>query len=761
MASGGAATYQFGAFRLDPAERLLLREGQPVPLTPKAFDLLVYLVERHGRLVEKRALLTALWPDAIVEEANLASNVSALRKVLDEGRSEDSLIQTVPTKGYRFVAPVTRQLAPQDRLEVPAQSPAIAQDAGGTPARRVVSLRRTLWIAVGLGLLVATAVVGYRVGRLRPPALGSPSATSEARPRLLPVTSLTGWQDWPSLSPDGNQVAFEWAGDQDENPDIYVTLVGAPNVRRLTTDPAMDYAPSWSPDGREIAFLRLENGISRVHLMSALGGPDRVVNDFPAYGKITWSPDGRHIVAGRVAGNAPGRGIYLVPASGGEPRAIAPVAPPAEAHAPAFSPDGRRLAYARCDLIHTQAPPHDFPARTEQHSGGCIVMVVDVNEEYAVQGPPRRLTRAPMAPMGTLAWSRDGRSVVFWGVAAPADSPSNASDDDMDHLWRVAADGSGKTERLEIAGLNARRPTTTAARDRLVFSRSEQDLDIFRFTLGRAPQRVVTSAFEDGHASFSPDGRSIAFSSNRTGTLEIWVAQADGSAPRQLTHDPTRYQASPSWSPDGKTIAFDAGEVGNHQHIWTIPVEGGAPRRLTSEAGQQSVPTWSHDGRWVYYAAGEGLRRDVWRIEAAGGPAQRISWHGSGVVAYESADGQHVVYRRGGPDTPLVETTIGGDDEKILVGCVGSYFGFSVVGDKIYYEPCRQHDASESASVTMGVGVVRVLDRRTARDRVWGVVPNAKRVQLWNPAISPDGTSLLFDRWVSLRANLWLLENFR
>jgi eukaryotic-like serine/threonine-protein kinase len=98
--------FEFGPFRLDPSERLCLRNGQPVSLTPKAFDLLVRLVERHGHLVEKQALIHAVWPDSVVEEANLAYTVSALRKVLDDGEDGASVIQTVPTRGYRFVAPV-------------------------------------------------------------------------------------------------------------------------------------------------------------------------------------------------------------------------------------------------------------------------------------------------------------------------------------------------------------------------------------------------------------------------------------------------------------------------------------------------------------------------------------------------------------------------------------------------------------------------------------------------------------------------------
>ncbi len=128
--AGGDPIYEFGAFRLDPAERLLLRAGIVVPLTPKSFDLLVYLVERHGRLVEKQALLAALWPDAIVEEANLASNVSALRKVLDNGSSGESLIQTVPTKGYRFVGALEGAHLTAAVTTEPSQRTSLGADAG-------------------------------------------------------------------------------------------------------------------------------------------------------------------------------------------------------------------------------------------------------------------------------------------------------------------------------------------------------------------------------------------------------------------------------------------------------------------------------------------------------------------------------------------------------------------------------------------------------------------------------------------------------
>ena len=99
--------YQFGSHRLDPAKRVLLLEGKPLPLTAKVFDTLLVLVERRGQVVEKDELMKLLWPDSFVEEANLSQNVSILRKVLGESPNDHRYIVTVPGRGYRFVARVT------------------------------------------------------------------------------------------------------------------------------------------------------------------------------------------------------------------------------------------------------------------------------------------------------------------------------------------------------------------------------------------------------------------------------------------------------------------------------------------------------------------------------------------------------------------------------------------------------------------------------------------------------------------------------
>jgi DNA-binding winged helix-turn-helix (wHTH) protein len=136
------AVYEFGLFDLDPAERLLLREGLPLTLPPKTFDLLVYFVEHPNRLLGKSELMGALWPDSFVEEANLSYQVSLLRRTLDSVPPGGPLIQTVPKIGYRFIANVTQPTRADARVHAPEWDPAPARTH--QPAGRLV----TLWQAM-------------------------------------------------------------------------------------------------------------------------------------------------------------------------------------------------------------------------------------------------------------------------------------------------------------------------------------------------------------------------------------------------------------------------------------------------------------------------------------------------------------------------------------------------------------------------------------------------------------------------------------
>ena len=275
-------------------------------LTPKAFDLLIYLVEHHGRLVEKSTLMSALWPDTIVEEANLAFQISALRKALDDGAEGETLIQTVPTRGYRFVGVV---------------KPWVVE----APASRVRQRYRNI------GLMILLAAVGASlllIGvRFR---AGSKGTAPPASARVVQLTTQTGVEFHPAFSPDGTQVVYSrlskgcpsrWCGPQTEHSGLWQMVVGSTEVRQLTTGAGLDVNARFSPDGRQIAFVRRQDelGRRRIMLVSAVGGPAAKLSDFPAAdAAIAWSGDGKAIIAGRDPVDDPrgDRGLYTRPSGG-------------------------------------------------------------------------------------------------------------------------------------------------------------------------------------------------------------------------------------------------------------------------------------------------------------------------------------------------------------------------------------------------------------------------------------------------------------
>ena len=204
------------------------------------------------------------------------------------------------------------------------------------------------------------------------------------------------------------------------------------------------------------------------------------------------------------------------------------------------------------------------------------------------------MTTYPVEPSG-LAWSRDGRSIVFvMGTPGPA------------RLWRLGVDPPRSAERIELAGESVDYPATAATRDRLAFSQVAWNSRLYRFNAELPAEEVAPSSSWETDPHFSPDGQRLAFVSGRSGTVQIWIGAADGSNACQLTHNARQWPGSPSWSPDGRSIAFDGGDAGVEVRIWTVDAAGGMPRQITTGPGHQSVPRWSRDGKWIYFANDRG-----------------------------------------------------------------------------------------------------------------------------------------------------------
>ena len=539
---------------------------------------------------------------------------------------------------------------------------------------------------------------------------------------VVPLTSYPGNESAPSFSPDGTQVAFQWNGEKEDNWDIYVKLVGAVTPLRLTTDPATDLGPVWSPDGRQIAFLRSRGGQTSIYLISPIGGPERKLADCqPARSPaMAWSPDGEWLaVAERESQGS--NGIFLIPVERGEKKRL--TSNPANIdHCPAFSPDGRFLAYASCASRQS-----------------CDVHLLELGPDYEPKGQPRRVTHQT-AFMTGIAWARDERSLVY---TASVESESNP------YLWRASISSSAKPERLELAGPQALYPAISRSANRLAFSRGVVDEDIWRFEAGAPPRSFISSTRDERGPQFSSDGRKIAFSSSRSGLMEIWICDQDGSNPVQLTDRLGRYQATPRWSPDDRWIAFSSLSENGKRSIYVVDAAGGQPRRVTSPDYDEHIPSWSRDGRWIYFASGRSGRSEIWRIPAAGGASTQITDNGA-YVADESWDGKAIYYVKNVPYAaqPLYAKSLAGGAEWQVLDSVYAR-SFLAVEDGIYHI---------AGADDQGAYSLQFFDFATGKSRVLTRIDSSPSIGL---TVSPDRKTILFSAYKPINSDLMLIENFR
>lgn len=623
--------YVFGAYRLDAHERLLLRDGQPVSLPPKALDLLLALVARAGSLATKEELLAEVWPGTFVEEANLSYTVSILRKALG-----DACIETVPKSGYRFTALVSVQTVPTAYLP-----------SSGSRTRWSLNLR---WLAALVVLLLLGTTAGL-VWRARVAQLPEPIT--------VPITSFGGLAFDPRLSPDGTRVVYQWDGRRNEaddpNWDIYVQQIEGDQPHRLTTDPIQEFAPVWSPDGTKVAFLkRVGNSVYAIKVIPAEGGPEETVSpaDLPINPSgLDWAPDGG-VLALTVAPKGLTPRIALLSI---EHKIVTMLTvPPAGASAdlnPRFSPDGNMIAFER--TLSIAGPYRDL----------YLLRLKDREE--------RPLTSGGRGIAGH-DWTKDGKELVF-----------SSNRGGYWTLWRLRVDSPLKDPQL-VAGIgtDAYFPSVDRKNNRLVYHQSREDQDIWRVPMSigsrpalGTPTPVHHSTRLDVSPKVSSDGNHLVFASTRDGDQAIWVSEADGRYARRIAGFHGYPAGSPRWSPSGSRVAFDAAVAG-HSNIFVVSAQGGEPTQLTAESGENVVPSWSHDEEWIYFGSNRTGRYEVWKVRASGGEPTRVTNEG-GFAPIESDDGKFIYYVKGleipGIWCISVER---GDETPVLDGPGSGFWGY-------------------------------------------------------------------------------------
>ena len=547
--------------------------------------------------------------------------------------------------------------------------------------------------------------------------------------RIVPFTTFSGTADQPAFSPDGNQIAFVWDGDG-ENLDVYVKLIGAGTPLQLTTDPADDISPTWAPDGRHLAFLRRSASEDGIFIVPALGGPERRLGRTEsslsrqgwAQCRMSWSPDGRFLAVVDQATPADGYGIFLVSVEDGEKQRLTSAPPSSADFSPAFSPDGKTLAFIRSSGLSSE----------------------DIYLISAQGGTPRRLT-ADEGRITSLTWTADGREIVF---------PSNRGGGSS--LWRVPISG-GTPERVSVTGQNAYSPAISRQGDRLAYNVSFLDSNIWRMGTTNAgdrqtsPTRLISSTRQDHSPQISPDGTRIAFVSDRSGSDEIWLCASDGSHPVQLTFFGGAVSGTPRWSPDGRHIVLDARPAGNAD-IYVVSAEGGKPRPVTLEPSHDTMASWSRDGRWLYFCSNRSGGYQVWKVPAAGGEAVQVTTRG-GFEAFESPGGDLLYYTKGrGPGGIWQIPVTGGEERQVPELLEAAHWRYWAVQDSgIYFV----------APVASARPAIKFFSFATRRVTQLGAL---ERHPVQGPsglASSPDGRWLLYAQVDQSVSDLMLVEHFR
>lgn len=665
-----SVSYDFGYFRLDANRRLLFRKGvkDPLPITPKVFEAILYFVEHRGELLEKERLMADLWPGLVVEENNLTQVISASRRVLGEAPGENRYIATAPGRGYRFVAHVIRLSGEREAFDpVPSVATAAATTLDRSRRQTPVALPALAVSVFGASLLAY--LLFTVVSRPSPEKLLAHSQISR-------FTDLEGNEFDAAISPDGKWVVF--LSDRDGRYDVWVGGAGGGEFINLTKGRFErmyqdgHQTVGFSADGMFIwfrVFERREAGddVPSVWLVPSMGGAPRRFLDKAVH--VAWSPDGSRIVYHLFT---PGDPVFIADADGSNRRLLFVDRPGMHCHMQTWSPDGRFIYFLRGpnpnEMDVWRIPGEGGEPERMTHHGSKVAYPTLLDSSTLVY------TATAADSTALSLYSLDLRTRTTQRISAGVEEYTTISSGSGAGRERLVATVSNPRGSLwtvpiadevvpESAAQPLQLPTARALSPRfgpdfILYLSSRSGAD----GLWKLKDGAVTELWRGadgaviGPAAIAPDGRRITFSVRRPERNALYVIDVEGSNLRPLA--PTLdVRDAGSWSADGKWVAVTADE-GLGSRIFKVAADEDATVRLTQSLSLS--PVWSPDGTFLVYSAslhGPGYvvksitpdgqphdMRDLWVVR--GGDRYRFLRDGTGLVLLLVEDGRQNFWLR-------------------------------------------------------------------------------------------------------------------
>lgn len=679
---------------------------------PKLMAVLACLIHARGEVVTKDILLETAWPDTVATQDVLTRAISELRKIFGDNPKEPRFIETIYKKGYRLLA------TPKSEDQPPAiqAMPIASHTPEKIPNSRNSGSR---WLPFLIG---AAVIFGGGLWLTAPwKKAGSPTVLADlARP--IPVTSLAGHEYRSPISPDGHRIAFIWGGEDPESAHhIYLKTIDEEGVHQFTQGPGFVDFPAWSPDGKYLAFTRSSRQGSELLIKPVIGGEERMLLRIEgSFFGLDWSPDGQRLAYGAATTPIAPYQIFTFSLQTYQATPVSfPTGQIQGDSGPIWHRDGQGLAFIRSWNL----------------GGENDVFWVALDPQGQPTDQPKQLTFDRL-PIAGISWLPDEQGLI---MITHKDGYSNLSQ------WSPK---SSVVKSIPVSPGFLMDPYVDPNGTCITFTQKSSEQNIWTQPLtaqnDEGKKQLIFSTYPDLSPIVSPTGNHIAWISLRSGYREIWVADAMGQKPQQVSRFEGGHLESPKWAPDGESVLVTFTQDGRSE-ISQVPIHGGKATFLTDASSKEALGFLPPNSPWLYFTSNRKDGWQVWRKHLQTKEVEQVTTHG-GYASAMTAQGD-LIYTKFGIRGIWKQPADGGDESLLVENFLPRDYGLWLIRDDSLYYLIWKHGHHELYRQNLNSG-----------EREW--VTQIGWIG-WEPqgfSLSQDGSHLIFGQCEKFESDIMMVK---